>query len=624
MATPAQAPTAQAVTAEPVPVAFIGRTSTLALQDPRASLRRQLRSARDWLPPGWFLAAVYWDIESGGIDLEHRSQGDAHQAFTGPDLPRDGGMADLLREAASPAPKFVAVVCEDIERSGRDMFNALKLEKELSRQGIPLLATDEPADIEGVNATTVLVRRVKQGVAEWYRLQLKEKIWKGLVEHSLDGWNIGTPAYGYAAERIPHPVPFKAAQGRTKSRLTVDPVRAPVIAQMYAWRTIDKLGCPAIAARLNADPAACPPPNPGTGWTAQNVRVMLANPKYTGHMVYGRHRTRNGRRTPVPQEQWLWSLAPVHPAIVDRATWDAAQDAAAAHGTSRDGDDPNPHPATRRAYPYRSRIRCRDCRRRMTGTTYGNPASTYYRCPHNPATPKHAADHPDHPRTVQAPETRLDEIVGRFFATRIFGPGRAAQLAAQLPATDADAAAARDAEAAKLQTRIRRIETAQNSQILELEDLPADPADTAAAAMRARIRARFADLHHEREQLETQLANLAKTTPAATDPALLDELPLLGDILPGLPPALKARLLAAFGIEILWNKPGQQVTVFAEITDSTLQAIPGITDPSQDGYHDTSPQTSNDTPAAIGHLNNTPRSGRAAHSLNRVRCWWGG
>ena len=617
MVTPAQAPAAPAVTAEPVPVAFIGRTSTLALQDPRASLRRQLRSARGWLPPGWFLAAVYWDIESGGIDLEHRSQGEDWQGFAGPDLPRDGGMADLLREAASPAPKFAAVVCEDIERSGRDMFNALKLEKELSRQGIPLFATDEPADIEGVNATTVLVRRVKQGVAEWYRLQLKEKIWKGLVEHSLDGWNIGTPAYGYAAQRIPHPVPFKAAQGRTKSRLTLDPGRAPVIAQMYTWRTIDKLGCPAIAARLNADPAAYPPPNPATGWTAQNVRVILANPKYTGHMVYGRHRTRNGRRTPAPQDQWLWSPEPVHPAIIDRATWDAAQDAAAAHGTSRDGDDPNPHPATLRFYPYRSRVRCRDCRRRMTGTTYGNPASTYYRCPHNPATPKHAADHPDHPRTVQAPAARLDEIVGRFLATRIFGPGRATQLAAQLPATDADAAAHRDAETARLQARIRRIETAQNSQILELEDLPADPADTAAAAMRARIRARFADLHHEREQLETQLANLAKTAPAATDPALLDELPLLGDILPGLPPALKARLLAAFGIGILRNKPAQQVTVFAEITDSTLQAIPGITDPCQDGYHDTSPQTSNDAPAPMGHLNNTPRFGRTPHSLTR-------
>ena len=558
MAMPAQAPvTPAAVTAEPVPVAFIGRTSTLALQDPRASLNRQLRAARTWLPPGWFIAAVYWDIESGGLDLEARSQGEDWRQFADADLPRDGGMADLLREASSPAPRFAAVVCEDIERSGRDMFNALKLEKELSRQGIPLFATDEPADIEGVNATTVLVRRVKQGVAEWYRLQLKEKIWKGLVEHCMDGWNIGTPPYGYAADRIPHPVPFKAAQGRTKSRLIKDPDRAPVIEQIFTWRTVDKLGCPAIAARLNADPASYPPPNPGTGWTAQNVRVMLAP------QVHGPHGLRpapHPQRPPHPCSARPVALVtgPGAPAIIDRATWDAAQDIGAGHGTSRDGEEPNSHPATRRFYPYRSRVRCRDCRRRMAGSTYGKPGalSTYYRCPHDPATPKHAASCPDHPRTVQAPELLLDQIVGQFFADRIFGPGRAELLAAQLPATDADAIADRDAQAARLQARIKRIETAQNSQILELEDLPADPADTASAAMRARIRARFADLHHEREQIETQLAALAKTTPHAADPALLDQLPALGDILPSLPPALKARLFAAFGLEILWNKPG--------------------------------------------------------------------
>ena len=90
----------------------------------------------------------------------------------------------------------------------------------------------------------------------------------------------------------------------------------------------------------------------------------------------------------------------------------------------------------------------------------------------------------------------------------------------------------------------------------------------------------------------------------------------MGDILPDLPPALKARLFAAFGLEILWNTPGQQVTVFVEITENTLQAIPGITDPSQDGYHDTSTQTSTGDTAPMWDLGNTPRSGRESHSLN--------
>ena len=181
--------------------------------------------------------------------------------------------------------------------------------------------------IEGVNATTVLVRRMKQGVAEWFRLQIKEKTWKGLVEHALDEWNIGTPAYGYQADRIAHPVPVKASQGRTKTRLALDPVRASVIAQVFTWRVVHKLGIPAITARLNADPARYPAPG-GNGWTAQTVWAILGNPKYTGHMVYGRTRTRGGRRDRVPASEWLWSPGPVHPAIIDRATWDAAQQAA--------------------------------------------------------------------------------------------------------------------------------------------------------------------------------------------------------------------------------------------------------------------------------------------------------
>lgn len=213
--------------AEPVPVAILARTSTLALQDPLASLSRQIRSCQVWLPAGWHIAGYYWDVESGGLDLEQRGQAETWRTFAAAGIPRDGGIADLLTEARAPLPRFAAVVCEDIERSARDTFNALKLEKELSREGIPLFATDEPASIEGINATTVLVRRVKQGVAEWFRLQLKEKAWKGLQEHTLAGWNIGPAAYGYLAERVPHPAPAKAAQGRTKSRLILDPDRAP-------------------------------------------------------------------------------------------------------------------------------------------------------------------------------------------------------------------------------------------------------------------------------------------------------------------------------------------------------------------------------------------------------------
>jgi hypothetical protein len=76
-------------------------------------------------------------------------------------------------------------------------------------------------------------------------------------------------------------------------------------------------------------------------------------------------------------------------------------------------------------------------------------------------------------------------------------------------------------------------------------------------------------------------------------------------VLPGLPPELKARLLDAFGIQILWNKPGRQATVHAEITDATLQALPAILNPRQDGCDDTSEQDSG-TPDTVEDLFEAP------------------
>ena len=86
--------------AEPVPVAVLARTSTLALQDPAASLRRQITSTREWLPPGFYVAGYFWDVESGGLDLDQRGHGHYEQ-FTAQGIPRDGGLADLLDEARS-------------------------------------------------------------------------------------------------------------------------------------------------------------------------------------------------------------------------------------------------------------------------------------------------------------------------------------------------------------------------------------------------------------------------------------------------------------------------------------------------------------------------------------------
>jgi len=577
---------AGAAPAEPVPVALLARTSTLGLQDPVASLNRQIRSCQAWLPPGWYIAGYYWDIESGGLDLENRSQSDSWQQFTAAGIPRDGGMAELLTEAKAPLPRFTAVICEDIERSARDTFNALKLEKKLSREGIPLFATDEPASIEGINATTVLVRRVKQGVAEWFRLQLKEKAWKGLQEHSIAGWNIGSPPYGYAADRIPHPAPAKAAQGRTKSRLILDPARSPAVDRIFDWRVTLKLSIRAIVDRLNDDPGAYHVPAGTAGWTKTSVTKILANPKYTGHMVYGRTRTHNGTKRPVPPDQWIWSPDPVHPAIIDRDTWDAAQKTGAERGNIRHAETPAARPGRR--YVLRSRVRHRDCQRRMCGTWRQSATGTtyiYYRCPHDPANPRHAAVHPDH-GPVSVREDALLDAVSQFFDQYVFGHDRARLLATQLPATSAEHAQARARKEQHLRAELARIDVAERALISELET-PADPADPAATAYRQRIRARYAELYSQRTHTETTLAELQAAAPPDNDPDLLDRLPHATAAFGAAPDRIKEALLAAFDIQALYSKDTDQVTIWATLTEDTPRTIAAlINDPRTDSGTD--------------------------------------
>ena len=576
------------------------------MQDPRASLRRQLRGPpRTGCRPAGSSPPCTGTSSPAAWTWRPAPRARPTGPSPAPGSPATAASPTCSPKPPAPVPKFAAVICEDIERSGRDTFNALKLEKKLSRNGIPLFATDEPAHIDGVNATTVLVRRMKQGVAEWFRLQLKEKTWKGLVEHALDGWNIGPAPYGYPADRHPHPVPVKASQGRTKTRLALDPDRAPVVAQIFTWRTVDKLGMPTIAARLNADPARYPAPG-RQGWTTQAVYALLRQPQV--HRAHGLRPDPQAQRPPRPRPARPVAVVPRAPPPGDRGPGHLGRRPAdrrrARHQPRR--DRPDRPPGRPRTYPYRGRIRCRDCRRRMSGLPHGRARLyIYYQCPHNPASPGTPPATPDHPRTVKAPETRLDQIIGLFFNEHVFGPGRAALLAAQLPATDAAAAADRDAQAAALAARLKRIETARTPASWNSKNSPPTPATPPPP--------RCAPGSAPASPSSTPTASSSKpssppwppTTPKAADPTLLDELPLAGDILPGLPPQLKADCSRPSTCRSCGTSPAGQATVFAEITDATLQALPGILDPGRDGYDDTAEDVHGEA-AAVEHLFEAP------------------
>ena len=205
-------------------------------------------------------------------------------------------------------------------------------------------------------------------MAEYFRLQLKRSMWRGMRAHAEQGYNLGKVLDGYLPGQDPAPGPGQShPRAAPKHLLAKDEIRAPIIAAIYAMRVDDKLGVPTIQARLSADPVTYPPADPEIGWTLGGIYSILANPKYTGYQVFGRRR----KGKPTPPDKWYWSEKPTHTAIVDRETWEAAQRIGAEHRSARDTGRTTPD--TFRTYTLRSRIRCKMCTRRMWGNTKMKP-----------------------------------------------------------------------------------------------------------------------------------------------------------------------------------------------------------------------------------------------------------
>jgi site-specific DNA recombinase len=104
------------------------------------------------------------------------------------------------------------VIVESIDRLSRMTADATQIERELEQRDIGLFASDEPMV---TSATSVLTRRVKQGVAEWYVRDLIEKSPRGMEESVRQGWHTGGPVpYGYMLEPHPHPTRTRRARAR--------------------------------------------------------------------------------------------------------------------------------------------------------------------------------------------------------------------------------------------------------------------------------------------------------------------------------------------------------------------------------------------------------------------------
>jgi site-specific DNA recombinase len=194
----------------------------------------------------------------------------------------------------------------------------------------------------------------------------------------------GFTPYGYSyVAKTPHSL----------ASLVIDDGQARIIRDIYRWLVQEKLSCRAVAQRLTE--MGIPTPQGKSVWQPSVVNHMLRQEVYCGVMYFNRrepvkpqqHRakarsskTLKTSRKLRPQEEWI--PIPV-PAIIDRATWELAQEQLKANSHF------SPRNNTRHAYLLRGLVRCGICGKAFSGATFKRREREYqyYICNQRNPTP---------------------------------------------------------------------------------------------------------------------------------------------------------------------------------------------------------------------------------------------
>lgn len=237
----------------------------------------------------------------------------ADEGISGELLDRPG-LSALRKELR--AGRISVVICRDPDRLSRNLAHQLLLVEEIEKSGAVL----DFVDFTWQNTPDGrLFYSLRGAIAEYEKEKIRERTARGKLQKAkLGGLPVYAASYGYIYEN---------------GRLRPHPVESEVVKLIYRWFTTEDIGINGIAARLNKE--GVPTRKGGARWQRCVVRTILTNPTYVGTFYYNRrdckgkgynkHLPPEKRNQPVlrPKEEWI--PIPV-PAIIDRETWDKAQE----------------------------------------------------------------------------------------------------------------------------------------------------------------------------------------------------------------------------------------------------------------------------------------------------------
>lgn len=377
--------------------AFYWRVSTQDHQDPVTSRQWQLDRAVPTIAGAGRIVVEFSDV---GLT----------RSLSWPMRP---GAAALLDALADPDRGFDAVVVGSYERAffGNQfalvapLFAAVGVQLWLPEAGGRL--DPEVGEVDELMALLgILAKR------EVIRARARSKNAMTAQVRDQGRYVGGRVPYGYRlVDAGPHPNRADARWGRRLQKFDIDPDTGPTVEWIFQMRgeghTVARITRALNDAGIPCPSAADPGRNrhrSGRAWQVRTVQELLANPVYTGRMVWNRQRTERVLVDPanpglgyreVPRwnspEDWVISEKAVHPALVGEGDFVAVQ------GLRARRED------ARHEYSLSGLLRCAPCGRLFEG--HWVRSTPGYRCRHGYTSAKNRDL--DSPKSVYLREDRV-------------------------------------------------------------------------------------------------------------------------------------------------------------------------------------------------------------------------
>ncbi len=320
------------------------RVSTDEQSEKGYSLPTQLEACRKYAEHlGYTVVEELREDYSGAVPIGERPEGKR--------------LMELLKRREADC-----VIGHQVDRLSRDTVDLLLSVRLWLRAGVEVHSVDI-GKIEDENNILLVIKG-------WQGSDERKKI----VERTTRGRN-GKVAAGkvVGSNRAPYGYRFIRDPNNKVIGFEIYETEAGIVRLIFRWYVHDRLTMRGIARKLEEMHV----PTPGKDgyasrgargiWSHTIIQTLLDNETYAGVWHYGNRKGAQRQRTPVSEQ-----MAVSVPAIVDRATWDAAQKLRI-HNKAMSKRN------TRYEYLLRGRIRC-GCGSAMTGRGLGDHNSRRYVC----------------------------------------------------------------------------------------------------------------------------------------------------------------------------------------------------------------------------------------------------